>query len=88
MNKILSENEIKQFREEGAVFLKNKFDITWINKLRTGIKRDIKNPSPRFKSHTIQKDVPAYLEDYWTWHLVPELTICSYSFRIDVCQKD
>ena len=72
MNKILSENEIKQFREEGAVFLKNKFDITWINKLRTGIKRDIKNPSPRFKSHTIQKDVPAYLEDYWTWHLVPE----------------
>ena len=33
MNKILSKNEIKQFREEGAVFLKNKFDIIWINKI-------------------------------------------------------
>ena len=43
MHKILSKNEIKQFREEGAVFLKNKFDIIWINKLRNGIKRDIKN---------------------------------------------
>jgi len=72
MHKILSEKEIIQFREQGAVFLKNKFDISWIKKLKKGIKKDIKNPSPRFKSHTIQKDVPAYLEDYWTWHLVPE----------------
>ena len=59
MNKILSENEIQQFREEGAVFLKNKFEISWINKLKKGIKRDIKNPSPRFKSHTVEKAVPA-----------------------------
>ena len=72
MNKILSENEIRQFREEGAVFLKNKFNINWINKLKKGIERDINNPSPRFKSHTIEKNVPAYLEDYWTWHLIPE----------------
>ena len=59
MNKILSQNEIQQFREEGAVFLKNKFDISWINKLKKGIERDINNPSPRFKSHTIEKNVPA-----------------------------
>ena len=63
MNKILSENEIQQFRDEGAVFLKNKFNIHWINKLKKGIERDINNPSPRFKSHTIEKNVPAYLED-------------------------
>ena len=54
MNKILSKNEIKQFREEGAVFLKNKFDISWINKLKKGIEKDIDNPSHRFKSHTIE----------------------------------
>ena len=55
MHKILSKNEIKQFREEGAVFIKNKFDIIWINKLRNGIKRDIKKPSPRFKSTQCKK---------------------------------
>ena len=66
MNKILTDTEINNFKNDGAVFLKRKFDVSWIKKLQTGIEKDIKNPSPRFKSHTIQKDVPAYLEDYWT----------------------
>ena len=51
MNKILTPNEINQFRTDGAIFLKGKFDISWIKKLQKGIKRDIENPSPRFKSH-------------------------------------
>ncbi len=80
MNKILTENEIKKFKEDGAVFLENKFDINWINKLKTGIEKDIANPSPRFKSHTTKKNVPAYLEDYWTWHLIPEFKEFVYLF--------
>ena len=72
MNNILNETEINSFKKDGAIFLKGKFDISWIKKLEKGIERDIKNPSPRFKSHTISKGVPAYLEDYWTWDLVPE----------------
>ena len=69
MNKILKANEIKQFQRDGAIFLKNKFDLKWIDKLQQGIERDIKNPSPRFKSHTVEKGVPAYLEDEGTWHV-------------------
>ena len=72
MNKLISKAEIEKFNQEGAIFLKNKFDIKWIEKLKKGIERDIKNPSPRFKSHTIEKGAPSYLEDYWTWDLVPE----------------
>ena len=71
MTKILTNDEINQFKKDGAIFLKGKFDASWIKKLQTGIEKDIKNPSPRFKSHTLEKGVPAYLEDYWTWHLVP-----------------
>ena len=48
MNKILTKNEITKFKEDGAIFLKNKFDINWINKLKTGIEKDISNPSLRF----------------------------------------
>ena len=33
MNKILTKDEVKKFREDGAIYLKNKFDIQWINKL-------------------------------------------------------
>ena len=72
MNEILTKSEINQFKKDGAIYLKGKFDISWIKKLTKGIDRDIKNPSPRFKSHTVEKNVPAYLEDYWTWDLVPE----------------
>ena len=72
MNEFLTNDEINQFNKEGAIFIKGKFDADWIKKLNKGIERDIKNPSPRFKSHTLEKDVPAYLEDYWTWDLVPE----------------
>ena len=69
---LLTSQEIQNFKKDGAIVIRNKFDVSWIEKLKKGIDRDIKNPSPRFKSHTTQKGVPAYLEDYWTWHLVPE----------------
>ena len=72
MRKYLTKENIKEFNEDGAIFLKNMFNIRWIEKLKKGIERDIKKPSPRFKSHTLEKNVPAYLEDYWTWDLVPE----------------
>jgi len=72
MGELLTKTEINQFNKDGAVFIKGKFDLNWIEKLKKGIDADIKNPSPRFKSHTKEKSVPAYLEDYWTWDLVPE----------------
>ena len=72
MNEFLTRSEINQFNKDGAIFIKGKFDVKWIEKLKKGIERDINNPSPRFKSHTLEKGVPAYLEDYWTWDLVPE----------------
>ncbi len=55
MTKLISKEEIEKFNKDGAIFLKNKFDIKWIEKLKKGIERDINNPSPRFKSHTIEK---------------------------------
>jgi ectoine hydroxylase-related dioxygenase (phytanoyl-CoA dioxygenase family) len=69
---LLSSQEIESFKRNGAIVIRKKFDVNWIEKLKKGIDRDIKNPSPRFKSHTLEKGVPAYLEDYWTWDLVPE----------------
>ena len=64
---MLNSEEIENYKNDGAVFLRKKFDISWVEKLKIGIKKDIKNPSPRFKSHTIEKNIPSYLEDYWTW---------------------
>ena len=43
MNEFLSNNEINQFKQDGAIFIKGKFDLNWIEKLKKGIERDIKN---------------------------------------------
>jgi len=72
MKKLLTKKEINNFQDDGAVVLRKKFDIRWIEKLKAGIAKDIKSPSSRFKSHTTQKNIPAYLEDYRTWDRVPE----------------
>ena len=72
MNKILTPNEINHFKTDGAVFLKGKFKKKWIEKLKEGINKGKKDPSPRFVNHTKDKNLPGYYEDFWTWDLHDE----------------
>ena len=67
MNEILTKRELNQFKKDGAIFIKGKFDINWIEKLKKGIKKAKDNPSPRFVNHTKDKKLPGYYEDFWTW---------------------
>ena len=39
MSQILNDNEIKEFNKNGAIHLKGKFDIKWIEKLKAGINK-------------------------------------------------
>ena len=39
MKNILSLEEINQYKEDGAVILRDKFDKLWIDKLKTGIQK-------------------------------------------------
>ena len=70
----LSADLIDQYKQDGAVLIKGKFDRDWIEKLRKGISKDIKNPSPRFVRHTKDDNAPGYYEDFWTWDLFDEFT--------------
>jgi len=72
MNNLLTNKEINQFNKDGAVLIKGKFNLDWIDKLRKGIDKDIKNPSPRFVNHTKDNNSPGYYEDFWTWNLYEE----------------
>ena len=72
MSKLLNTEHIDQYKKDGAVLIKGKFDREWIEKLRKGISKDIKNPSSRFVRHTKDRDAPGYYEDFWTWDLFDE----------------
>ena len=52
MSRLLKADQIDQYKKDGAVLIKGKFDRAWIEKLRKGISKDIQNPSPRFVRHT------------------------------------
>ena len=74
MQNLLSKKEINQFKKDGAILIEGKFELDWIEKLKTGIDKDIQNPSPRFVNHTKNKYSPGYYEDFWTWNLYEEFT--------------
>ena len=39
MSKIINYTEVEQFKKDGAILIKGKFDNAWIEKLKTGIKK-------------------------------------------------
>ena len=43
MKKILTAKDIENFKTDGAIVLRKKFDISWIKKLKTGIKTEALN---------------------------------------------
>ena len=55
MSKIINNSQVEQFKKDGAVLIKGKFDNAWIEKLKEGIKNAKNNPSPRFVNHTKDK---------------------------------
>ena len=64
MSKIITNTEVEQFKKDGAVLIKGKFDSAWIEKLKKGIKKAKERPSQRFVNHTKDKRLPGYYEDF------------------------
>ena len=40
MKNFLTQKEINQFKKDGAILIQGKFDLNWIEKLKTGIDKD------------------------------------------------
>ena len=41
MKNLLTAKEVENFKTDGAIVLRKKFDISWIGKLKIGIKKDL-----------------------------------------------
>ena len=41
MSKIINNTEIEQFKKDGAILIKGKFDNAWIEKLKEGIRKGL-----------------------------------------------
>jgi len=72
MTNFIKKYELDNFKNNGAVLLKKRFNQHWIQVLSDGIKNAKNDPSPRFVNHTKDEKLPGYYEDFWTWDLHKE----------------
>ena len=65
-------SEIERYRRDGVVHLRDAFDVEWLELLRRGIGKNLKNPSPRFEARTTAASAARYCEDFWVWSMFTE----------------
>ena len=61
---MISNSQIQEFSENGAILLKNAFDLDWIDILGEGIEKNRKDPGPYSCQYTPQDDEGDFYDDY------------------------
>ena len=70
---------IRQFQENGAVFLKNVFDKKWVNLAENIIRKTMENPSEFSEMLKPNVNEGGYFNDYCNWKQIPELIDFMYN---------
>ena len=69
---LLNPDEIKTYREDGVVCLRGLFDASWLQLLKTGIERSLKDPGPNARHYNAGRDTGFYFADAGVWQKIPE----------------
>ena len=77
----ISNNQIKSYKEEGAILLKGVF-IDWVETLKIGIEKLIKNPSPRERSYLPEDGTAKFFQDLCNWNRIDEFK--DFIFNSDI----
>ncbi len=67
----LSQEQIKHYKEDGVILIKEVF-LPWIEKLKIGFEKVLKNPGPHARENVIEKDKGSFFEDYCNWQRINE----------------
>ena len=70
MKKYLSDTEINLYQNQGAILVKNIFS-PWIDSLRTGFEKVLKEPGPHARENVKNED-GRFFEDYCNWQRISE----------------
>jgi ectoine hydroxylase-related dioxygenase (phytanoyl-CoA dioxygenase family) len=67
----LTDSLINQYKENGAVCIRQLFNTNEIELLRQGIDENLAHPSPRFKVASRPDDTGRFVEDFCMWETNP-----------------
>lgn len=62
------------FKQDGVVAIRQVFDAHWLSELKAGIEHGLKFPSPRQARHTAEDSSAHYVEDFWVWSDLPQIS--------------
>ena len=68
---ILTSKQIDAYKNDGAIVIRDVFK-PWINNLREGFEKVLKNPGPHARENTSINDNGRFFEDYCNWDRIPE----------------
>ena len=68
---ILSSEQINSYKKNGAIVIKDIFK-PWINLLREGFEKVLKNPGPHARENTSINENGRFFEDYCNWERITE----------------
>ena len=67
----LDQNVIDRFADEGVVVIRGAFQ-SWVECLRDGIERNLKEPGPYARRYTAPGQTGQFVGDYCNWQRIPE----------------
>ena len=68
---ILNSEQITNYKKNGAIVIKDIFK-PWINLLREGFQKVLKNPGPHARENTEINENGRFFEDYCNWSRIEE----------------
>ncbi len=74
----LSQKQIDDYKNFGAIIIKDVFK-EWIEPLRNGFQKVLKNPSQHRRENVIGKDKGRFFEDYCNWERIKEFKDCIFN---------
>lgn len=63
----VSATDVEAYRRDGAVALRGKLDLDWIELLREGVERNLAEPGPYAKHYTAEGRPGRFFGDYCNW---------------------
>ena len=67
----LSKKQYLDYKNDGVILIRNIF-LPWIEKLKIGFEKVLKNPGPHARENVTEKDKGSFFEDYCNWERINE----------------
>ena len=69
---MITDSQIQEYSEKGAILLKKAFNIEWLSLLAEGIEKNRKDPGPYACQYTPADDEGDFYDDYCNWQRFDE----------------